>query len=149
MTTVIDPLGTPSVIFNRSGTSIMTIAAGLVTSPTANDAPEIPSVCGHMIVLVSTIFRQGLDDSFVIRLPADAEIGDGIEVYPQAATAIPLALPAKVLVPVGNTLYNPTLPTAVGQNNDPGYHVSAGGGTAPGVLFRKVSSTNWQLVGAI
>lgn len=70
MTTVVDPLGTPVIIYNRSGVAIVEIEA-------ANSPVEVvPRVCGHMVVLVTTT-----QSSSHVQLPSDAEIGDVVEVH--------------------------------------------------------------------
>lgn len=72
MTTVIDPLGTPVVVYNKSGSVIIPLAASGTSALTG--AP-IPYVCGHQIVLVTTGVNQN-----AALLPQDAEVGDITEV---------------------------------------------------------------------
>jgi len=73
MTTVVDPSGSPVVIFNRSGTAIVTVTAGGTSQGTAT---AIPRVCG-ITVAVATYGAMTSN----LRLPDDAEVGDCVEVH--------------------------------------------------------------------
>jgi hypothetical protein len=72
MTTVVDPLGTPVVYFNKSGHAIIEMAGGDgIGSPA-----QIPDVSGHTIVVVT----EG-DPHGYISLPVNADVGDSVEIY--------------------------------------------------------------------
>src|SRR6185503_15626172 len=74
MTTVTDPNGNPTVVFNRGGTAIVElIPAG--SGNDNSDAAAIPRVCGHTIAMAAApTAGEGLV------LPADAEVGDKVDV---------------------------------------------------------------------
>lgn len=98
MTTVVDPLGTPAPVYNRSGTAIVSV--------TANDTtpPSIPRVSGWTVALVAT----GQDDR-AVKLPSGADIGDVVEVYVATGTAFQ----ASVHPPSSETIHGSSTPADV------------------------------------
>lgn len=72
MTTVVDPGGTPVLVYNRSGTTIVEVVGGSTPTP-------IPHVSCWTVALVTN--TVGNDK---VELPSNAEIGDVVEVYPIA-----------------------------------------------------------------
>jgi hypothetical protein len=80
MATIIDPLGTPSIVYNKSGTVLIAMDAagrGIGLGYEGAEAVEIPHVSGHMIVIVTFIDN----DNMAVSLPPDANVGDIVEVY--------------------------------------------------------------------
>lgn len=82
MTTIVDPLGTPSAVYNRDGTSIQEINAA---GTTGSGATQLTTVSQFSIYLVFTD-----DDETGVKLPADAEVGDFIEIYKTGSPTIRL-----------------------------------------------------------
>jgi uncharacterized Zn finger protein len=118
MTTVVDPVGTPAIIFNREGTTIISIEAaepGTVVS----DATEIPRYSEVTVVLVSA----PTSTSRWVRLPDDAEIGDIVEVHYVRDNVDVGSL--HVFAPEGETI-------ATSNAHD-----------AVDAIFRKTSATGW------
>lgn len=115
MTTIIDPSGSPSPVYNRSGTTVMTVVAN---GTTLGSATPIPYYSGETIVRI-----EASDDPrhTAVVLPDDAEIGDTVEAY---ATGYPAA----VFAPTGTTIITSTQKQV----------------TDDGARFRKVSATRWQ-----
>lgn len=72
MDTVIDPLGTPAIVFNKSGRTILNLNSGVSGSPV-----PIPYVSEEQIVLVT---NGSSPDRFEVELPASVEIGSSIYV---------------------------------------------------------------------
>lgn len=125
MTTTVDPFGTPSVTYNRSGVSIVSVAANGNTQATAT---EIPAASGHTVAIIT-----GITDNqhLGVLLPSDAEIGDVVEIYIDPSTT-------------GNstTVYPPSGESIGKATADLSFGVSGNAGA----LFRKVSPTNWQVL---
>jgi hypothetical protein len=141
MTTVVDPLGTPTVIYNRSGTAIVTMMGGTAFNGAAgNDAPPITRVSQVTVVLVETSVVPGVGYNIYARLPADAEIGDVVEVYAPP----PQATNPRVFPNVGESIV--PRPVSTGTNYAAGCDVDFVRG---GIAFRKVSSTLWMPIGAV
>ena len=69
MVTVVDPLGTPVPVYNRSGVAIVQVSGGTTMSPGI-----IPQVSGITVAIVTT--SPGNDK---VQLPSGAEIGDVVE----------------------------------------------------------------------
>lgn len=92
MTTVVDPLGTPQPVFNRSGTAIVSLNADV--SP----GPALPVVAGVLIALVAVLSGGGQ----FVQLPSGADIGDVVEVYGNTANASWTVL--SVMAPFGETI---------------------------------------------
>lgn len=141
MTTVVDPLGTPSVTYNRSGTSIVSVIGGATSGSTGstgigNDANPIPRVSQTTVALVTTSF--GPTHNILVRLPDDAEVGDVVEVYRNiSSTEGPMVFPN-----VGEAIS--LHPASTGTNNAASTIVNDNSG----LVFRKVSSTLWMPIGA-
>lgn len=120
MTTVVDPTGTPSVTYNRSGITIIEVAA----STNENSPGQMPSsLSGHTVALVS-VPGSGVDN--YVRLPDDCDVGDVVEAYcaGQGANAL------FVLLPVGDTVV---------QSNRADFRVVTDGS----VVLMKVAPTKW------
>lgn len=117
MTTISDPLGTPTVVYNRAGTAIVELVFVGSSPPPVN----IPRVCGHMVAVV-------VDGWGALILPANAEIGDVVEIHTNTnqCTASP---------PAGETL-------GVGTN---AVFIT----TDFGRWYRKVRSDHWVAGGAV
>ena len=120
MTTVVDPLGTPVPIFNRSGTAIVRLT-GAGTSSTSG--PVIPAICGRVVALIDCTAGN-----YASQLSPNAEIGDIAEVYVDRVST----MGGEVFAPSGETINSQSTPSSIG--------ISAGGG----VVFRKVSATEWM-----
>lgn len=73
MTTIVDPSGTPSVIYNRSGTTVVDLVGN---GSTQGGATSIPRSSGVTIALV-----DATAGNTSVVLPDDAQIGDVVEVY--------------------------------------------------------------------
>jgi hypothetical protein len=123
MTTVVDPLGTPTPIFNRSGTAIVHID-GLGTSSTSGNV--IPAVCGHVIALVNCT-----ENNYAVRLPDDAEIGSVVEAYVDRASTFS---GGTVFSQAGETIGSQSAPSSLGLSQ------------SGGILLRKVSDTGWMAI---
>ncbi|HXQ33234.1 MAG TPA: hypothetical protein VN843_04355 [Anaerolineales bacterium] len=126
MTTIIDPSGTPTIIFNRGGIAIVSFTAvrQAGSPPTAD---PIPNVSGHTIAYIAAD-DNGIGSPWVA-LPAGADIGDCVEVYlKESATGTEL-----------------TIVPATGDV------IGGGGGSVSagiGAYFRKVDSTVWRMIKA-
>lgn len=117
MATIVDPLGTPSVIYNRSGTALFTInAAGTNVSTGA----AIPYVCGHAVAVATWISVS----DFVVVLPTGTEIGDCVEIFCTTTDSITVLAPTGESVPGGSL--------SVDKNK--------------GCRCIKVSSTDWYVI---
>lgn len=141
MTTIVDPLGTPSVTYNRFGTAIVTVSGAATSGSIAstgvgNDANPIPRVCQTTIAMVTT--SSGPTHNILVRLPDDAEVGDVVEVYRNiGSTESPMVFPN-----VGEAIS--LHPASTGTNNAASTIVNDNSG----LVFRKVSSTLWMPIGA-
>lgn len=122
LTTVSDPSGTPSPVYNRSGTTVVEVAAA---GTTQGGATPIPALSGHTIALVTPA-----TDNTGVLLPDTAEIGDLVEVY--AAFHTPDII---VYAPDGDSLNLGAGPVAVAEDH--------------GATFRKVTATGWSSVGGV
>jgi len=147
MTTVVDPLGTPSVTFNRSGTAIVSVLGGThpsdIRGGVGDEGNPIPRVCQTTVVMGVVSHSGGPPPTsfdMVLRLPDDAEIGDVVEVYVD-----PVSTEGSVYIfpNVGERIGSK--PVSTGTNPDSGILATGNGG---GLIFRKVSSVLWMSVGA-
>lgn len=115
--TVIDPAGTPVLVFNRDGVTIDVITAAGTNQATAT---PITRHCGWTVVLISASGSAG------VQLPGNAEIGDLVELHGTSGTGGFLVWPA-----VGDQIMYG------GANNaDSGAHI----------LYRYISANNWLRV---
>lgn len=131
MTTVIDPVGTPFPVYNRSGTTIVEIAAagdGTVGETPRAAATPIPALSGVTIALCTVTDTD--PGEFGVSLPAGAEVGDVVEVYSLNGGMIGFL---QVYCATGDSINtaNAVVPHAVTL--------------ATGAFrFRKVTSTDWR-----
>jgi hypothetical protein len=150
MTTIIDPTGTPTIVYNRSGTTIVSLVGGFTPintpgSPNGNAGVDIPRLSETTIALITTntvhdaggVNISGRNE--VVRLPI-ADIGDVVEIY---------------LVSADNQSGGPAVFPQIGEQvlsiGEPGGAISDG--TNPSAMsfistgrFRKVSSTIWVAI---
>jgi len=117
MTTIIDPLGTPSIVYNRSGSALITMNAA---GTSAGTGAAIPYVCGHTIVVATWVSVS----NFAVVLPTGSEIGDCVEVFGTTSDNINL------FAPTGETIDGG--PPSVDRNK--------------GRRCIKVSSTSWRSI---
>lgn len=126
MTTVVNPTSTPTAVFNRSGTAVLSLA-GSGNSQTSAASAVIPSICGHLVLLVDT---TGSD--FAVMLPSSPDVGDVVEVYAVGTHA------ANVFPQSGGQI------SQIGANNqaivDP---------TVNGVWFRYLGNNSWGSIGNV
>lgn len=106
--------------------------------PTGNDGVPIVRDGVLTIALVTTI-NPGMSPNCVATLPKNSEIGDVVEVYTISVDSGP---GAALMPAVGNSIGN--LPVSTGDNFGTGVEVKPDSGKQ----FRKVSATNWQMLGA-
>lgn len=83
MTTVVDPGGTPIPVYNKSGTTIVTVVGSTSGSPTV-----IPTFSGWTVAVTTS----GSGDAY--RLPATADIGDVVELHAADTNAQDLYAPS-------------------------------------------------------
>ena len=129
MVTIVDPNGTPTPIYTRSGTTFETVAGN---GTTQGAATQIVSVAGWTVVLVT---MTNDPDNRAVKLPENAPIGDVVEVYANGAEGSA----ATVFAASGDTLFN-------SGTGSPAF-VSVTRNTG-GTLFRKVTATEWRFIGA-
>jgi hypothetical protein len=156
MTTVVDPTGSPTIIFNRSGTTIVSLLGGfypqgVAGSPNGNDGVDIPRLSQMTIVLASTttVFDSGgvniTGFNSIFRLPTGAEIGDAVEIYQvseDSRSGGPTIFPQ-----IGEqilTLNAPNGAVSDGTNTTAQSAINPGAG---GRVYRKISSTTWVAIG--
>lgn len=133
MTTVIDPAGTPTPVYNKSGKVIIAMngsgSGSTSVPPVGNTSAAIPHYAERTIVVGTTN-----NPSYGFLLPA-ADIGDEVVVLLDPASTF-----GSVVFPqIGESIAG--FPTSTGTNN------AAGSGAAQpqqGATFIKVSSTSWQ-----
>lgn len=118
MTTIVDPSGSPSVVYNRSGTTIIPVTA---SGTTQGAATEIPNISGEQVIMVTV----SSGSHYAVKLNASADIGTVVEVY-QAS---------------GPVAFHVFAPTSQSINGDTGADI-----TGIGVRFRKVASTDWRVL---
>jgi hypothetical protein len=137
MTTVVSPNSSPAPVYNRSGTTLVTVVAGVATppnQPSVSFGVSIPSYSGHTVALLTVPSGwTNTSGQLVVILPSGVDIGDIVEVY-----AIPSA-------PGQNTSF--VLFSASGETLNSGISDSDGIDPENGKIYRKVSATNWQSVG--
>ena len=81
MTTILDPSGAPSIIFNRGGVTIA-IAEGPEVS---GETSPLDIQCYSQVTVVT--------GSGWLRLPSDAEVGDVVEIFTNVDSGVYLAVP--------------------------------------------------------
>ena len=146
MTTVLNPGSSETTIYNRSGTTIVSVAAGTIPNPNpiiGNGGSVIPVNSGITVALLSPPSSWNGSDQLVVTFPTNTEVGDIMEIY-SVAGFYTGSVPARAI----------SLFPAIGESFDEqdvstGTNTGAGSGAAPGVgiVFRKVSATNWQSIG--
>lgn len=119
MTTILDPGGSPSPIYNKDGTTIDAVACAGLNA--AGSAAIVRYAQVTVVVATTSVNNRGL------HLPTDAEIGDVVEVYQDTQD------PVAVVYPVTGSLI-----LSFG---------SGGTGVGSGASFRKVTSDTWGCVG--
>jgi len=123
MTTIIDPLGTPTIVFNRGGTALVSFTA-VRQAGSPPPADPIPNVAGHIIAYIEA------DNNVIgqpwVALPAGADIGDICEVYANSSGDGDIS----AVAPSGETLEGGS---TVSQN--------------VGGYFRKITDTLWKRTG--
>lgn len=121
MTTVLDPFGSPVVIFNKTGLSIFEVSAN------GNDGTN-PAVISSVssVMVVNIILNSGNTD---VELPDNADIGDTIEMYSDGGGA-------RIYPASGDSI----------EGFSP-YYEHLGSKVKP-VVMRRYSSTHWRIVSA-
>lgn len=128
MATIIDPLGTPVVVYNKSGTALIEVSANGFSPATAT---PIPYVCGHQIVMVTTLPPDENGANHSVVLPVDAVIGDVVEVFQAVLGETPAPI---VWVPDGESI-NLTVNGSVLVT------------VANGIRFIKTGASSWHSIG--
>ena len=94
MATILDPGGTVTVVYNKSGTVIVDLAAAGTDQSTA---ASIPYYAGHTVAVVTP-----QENEFSVLLPAGADVGDVVEIY---STRIDLpGVPVRVFPQTGENI---------------------------------------------
>ena len=147
MTTVIDPTGTPTIVYNRSGTTIVGLVGGdsLYKNPgpfvpIGNEGVDIPRLSETTILLATiTTTHDGSGNvsgwNSVFRLPSAADIGDVVEVYLVSTDG---ANGPAIFPQVGEQI----LPKPVSDGTNP----AAVSNASSECRFRKISSTTWVAI---
>jgi hypothetical protein len=145
MTTIIDPTGTPTIVYNRSGTTIVSLLGGLTPnktggfSPIGNEGVDIPRLSETTVLLATTntVFDgpnvSGRNEVF--RLPSGADVGDIVEIYlvSNDSGSGPMIFPQ-----IGEQI----LPKPVSDGTNP----AAVSNASSECRFRKISSTTWVVI---
>ncbi len=151
MTTVVDPVGTPTIIYNRSGTTIVSLTGGFSSvgvPPVGNDGVDIPHFSQTTILLATAdIVHDGggvnvSGYNAVFRLPS-AEIGDVVEAYLVDGGAGPAIFPQ-----IGERIFTIGTPHGAVSTGTNVSAVSDIGPTASGCRYRKISSDTWLVIGS-
>lgn len=121
MTTTVSPGSSPTVVYNRDGTTLDTLAA---TGDEGSGGAQIVRYTGTTVVLASTSSGET-----AVILPHDAEIGDVVEVLcvgpSEALSVVPHS---------GDSFYG----GVSAANFNPG----------AAALFRYVAANKWSILGA-
>lgn len=122
MTTIIDPAGTPTVVYNKSGKNIQFLSVSQ-----GGGIVDIERVSGET-VCVATATGNPSSSTDGVRLPASSDIGDVVEVYNISASSVVVP----VHTPLGETIAG-TVFTTVGspQTN--------------GIRLVKITSDSWAV----
>lgn len=125
-------------MYNRIGFTIVSVTVGTTTSdpPTASGAPTIPAYSNQVIALLVPPSTWNQSDTLVAVMPSDMEVGDVVEVYTTPGTFTGVH-PSVLLLPASGETLN--------SGENPYYSV----GIDSGKICRKVTTTNWQLVGQL
>lgn len=145
MTTVIDPLGSPTLVFNRSGTGIVMVDGNSYSGPApiGNDGAPIPRVSG---VTVAVLRNMALPAAgYIYRLPDDAEVGDVIELYNDRSPTLPGEYPNTVFPAIGESISVRAVSTGTNVSSVAAISIPFG----RGARLRKATSTAWYSVGDI
>lgn len=88
MATITDPSGSPVIVYNRSGKTVVSVTANGTSS---GAAAVIPSIVAKYTVVLVAADPQGMPNGAVM-LPSNPEIGDIVKVcvMPNSAGAGPL-----------------------------------------------------------
>lgn len=103
-----------------------------IVSVTATISPSVADIVaetGWTVALVTAASGDPLSTERLVRLPADAEIGDVVELYRDATVAATI----EVLPPSGESLLNPVTHLNLTANHG-------------GAFFRKVAVDQWGWV---
>jgi len=73
MTTVVDPVGTPTIIYNRGGTTMQSVTA---TGTIKANYLQLQSYSEMSVFLVTTAQSE-----YGVLLPANSDVGDVVEIY--------------------------------------------------------------------
>jgi hypothetical protein len=121
MTTIVDPNGSPAIVYNLSGTVIVPITAN---DDVQGNATQIPNISGWQIILgaVPSIGNNAL------KLHPDADVGTIVEVYAQSGNPESL----QVFPASSQTINNSTDPLTASLG--------------AGLYLRKISATDWRHV---
>lgn len=120
MVTVVDPNGTPSPIYTRSGTTIDTVIPAGTTQGTAT---PIVTVCGRSIIVCPNYVAENAG----VILPSSVDIGDVVEFYYEG-------YPVKIY------------PDSGSQINTHGSDVPIQPGGNGNILIRKITSDQWRTI---
>lgn len=84
MTTITDPAGSPAVVYNRSGTTIVNLTANGTSSGTAT---VIPAASKETVAVVTTD-----SSNKAVILPPSPEIGDLVKVFGAPGISAPVSI---------------------------------------------------------
>ena len=130
MAIILDANGTPTPIYPREGTTIDQIDADEETQPT-----DIVTISSHAIVVVRAGVVSG-DPNLLkmnVRLPADAQIGDVVEIYPAG-------LPGSGFGQDPSCWVYPHVGGRINERNTDALYV-----VESMRIFRKFSATQWRV----
>ena len=125
MTTIVNPAGSPTIIYNLSGITVVSVTASGTSQATA---AIIPNASGHTIANVT------IPDSsnFCVILPSGSEIGDVVEVYAPTDTHEINVFPDSGSTILGLAMNAGVNPATAGM----------------GFIFRKIGASSWGAVGS-
>lgn len=95
MTTVVDPTGTPAPVYNKSGTTIVSVEAGHAPPPSG---PPVPEPIPHQSERTISVVDLTNNEENAVELPSGADVGDVVEVYHSGETLL------QVMAPSGETI---------------------------------------------
>jgi hypothetical protein len=133
MTTVIDPLGTPTVVYNRSGVNIQSVTAnGAGSTSPSGSAPVLNTVSGYNVILVTVPDASNVD----VVLPSNSDIGDVFELHNVSTAAAIQVWPSGSMTLASLATSSPF---TVSPATAPGF-------ARYGTVFRMVSATMWAIL---